>query len=207
MHQCKLSFRVQKKNIFTFKISWRHELNKISVRKCGHRCFCGWLHFICICRSLPFRGHNIYWRRVFKWIIHDLLKLTVVNLLVFVPIFKTWKYILQWGKKKKEFKGETIVFFLPHWQIFVSWCKHKPHLILMHYCNFFNWYHLTVISTATFVKMLKDNSTFSNDSLFWPNAAIFYKLSTFTLAYKHALFCHLQDKNIGASSCFHLEWY
>ncbi len=140
MHQCKLSFRVQKIYIFTFKISWRHEVNKISVRKCGHRCFCGWLHFICICRSLPFRGHNIYWRRVFKWIIHDLLKLTVVNLLVFVPLFKAWKYILQWGKKKKEFKGETIVFFLPHWQIFVSWRKHKPHLILMHYCNFFNFH-------------------------------------------------------------------
>ncbi len=46
---------------------------------------------MCICRSLPFR-HNIYGRRLFKWITQrDLLTLALVKLLVFAPLFNGQK--------------------------------------------------------------------------------------------------------------------
>jgi len=53
--------------------------------------FCGWPYCICLCWSFPFKC-KIYGRRVFKWITQgDLLRFTLVNLLVFAPLFTTQK--------------------------------------------------------------------------------------------------------------------
>ncbi len=65
-------------------------IKELVLKRRGHRFFCTWPYWICICRSFPFR-RKIYGRRVFKWITQrGLLTFALVKLLAQI------KYVLNY---------------------------------------------------------------------------------------------------------------